>query len=473
MVGVNRGIRQYSAAQKRAYYARKRLSGQGAYRIGRPYVSGSGAYKMGRKKRYIRGRGAYSIPKDFFNARALGAQLGSAGGAAIGNFIAPGIGGEGGRAIGAKLGEMAGGLFKRLTGYGAYQINYNTLLPGMDDRVVPSFGEDSIRVKKREFIANIESSVDFHNNTFPINPGLSDVFPWLCEIANNYEQYRFNGLVFQFVSTSSMSIASSTNLAMGTIIMSTDYNAADDPYVSEQQMLGTMFSNSAAPNQDIMHAVECAPTDQAQKLYYIRSGDNPSNTDIRLYDMGVFQLATEGMQTGNWRAGQLWVSYDITLCKSVQNNTLGFNLNTDKYQLNNQVAGTTGPYAPFGADRILDEHSNLGTTVTKDTITFPPTISEGFYLLNWGCYGGADATTLPVETLTNCQRVTCWLNNTVDTISNGGETTSTYSLIRIYKLLDRDASIHWEGPLLLPSFPIGGDLIITQVNGEILEELET
>ena len=159
------------------------------------------------------------------------------------------------------------------------------------DQQVPSFGDDSIRVRKREFVCNVDSlSTLFTNSTFPINPGLEQSFPWLSSIAKNYEQYRFNGLIYQFVSTSSDAIASTTALGLGQVILATDYSAVDDAFQSAPQMLGSMFSNSGKPSDNIMHAIECAPMDTPQKLYYVRTGQAPTNSDKRLWDLGIFKL---------------------------------------------------------------------------------------------------------------------------------------------------------------------------------------
>ena len=98
---MNRGIIQYTPAEKRAYYAR--LNRQ---RNRRNYISGSGKYTINkpRGRAYIRGQGKYTIPKNFFSAPKVGGTLGGASGAAIGNMIAPGIGG----AVGSALGTGAG-----------------------------------------------------------------------------------------------------------------------------------------------------------------------------------------------------------------------------------------------------------------------------------------------------------------------------------------------------------------------------
>jgi len=261
-----------------------------------------------------------------------------------------------------------------------------------------SFGDDTIRVRKREYITDINATSAFTNNFFAVNPGLSETFPWLSSIANNFEQYRWNGLVFQFVSTSSDAIASTTDLGLGQVVLAADYNAADEAYENMPQMLNTMFSNSSKPSENIMMAIECAPQDQAQKLYYVRSGDNPSGTDIRMYDMLSFQIATQNMPDNYTGMGQLWVSYDITLCKSVSNNQVGYDINTDHYQLTAPAVTT----AYFGTSRTLKEGSNLGTTVTGTVINFPITLGSGYFLVYYAATGASTALVSPTFTPTKC-----------------------------------------------------------------------
>jgi len=438
-------MKKYSKDEKIAYY--KKLAKQNGSKM---TVSGKGKYVVGRPN--VRGRGRYSIPKNFFNAPKLGSMIGGM----IGNSIAPGIGG----ALGGELGSAGGKLFKSITGFGDYTVRDNSLV--YPDRVVPSFGEDSIRVKKREYIADINGTTAFTNNTFPVNPGLSEVFPWLSQIANNYEQYRWNGLIFQFVSTSSDAIASTTDLGLGQVILASDYNSADAAFVNAPQMLGTMFSNSGKPSENIMHAIECAPTDVANKLYYVRSGDVPSGTDIRLYDMLSFQLATQKMPANYDGMGQLWVSYDVTLCKSVQNNQLGFSLNTDQYFLVAPAVTT----AYFGTSRTLRDNSNLGTTVTGTQIRFPVTLSSGYYLVYYHMAGSSTAVANPSLVGTNCTLIQGWSDTSLSGISNGSTTSGNFIATYIVRIDDRDAVLTYSGGTLCTS-PTVGNLIITQINGEI------
>jgi len=385
------GKKKYTDKQKIAYYKKK------------------AEMAAKRKRKYVRGQGAYSIPKDFFSAEKLGGSLGGAGGAWIGNMMAPGIGAEVGSALGQMGGSHLGRLFKKITGWGDYTVKENSLL--YEDAVVPSFGEDSIRVRKREFITGLNSVAStFTNHVFDINPGLDTTFPWLSSIARNYEQYRINGMIFQFVSTSSDAIASTTALGLGQVILATDYNSADEQFQDAPQMLNYMFSNSGKPSDNIMHAIECAPTDTAQKLFYVRTGNVKEGQDPRLYDLGKFQIAVNNMPASYDGMGQLWVSYDITFCKSCQNNQLGWALNSD-YYLNlasEATVGTINNANPLGTSTTPtgttpEAGSNFGIELNANTIFFPEDVQSGYYriFIQWSGTS-VGSWTRPTFTPLNC-----------------------------------------------------------------------
>jgi hypothetical protein len=230
----------------------------------------------------------------------------SAIGGAVGSYIAPGIGGP----VGSALGGLVGGAIGRITGSGDYKITANSLL-GLGP--VPSFGVDAVRIRHREYLGDVESSLDFAYATYAINPGNSLCFPWLSTIASNYEQYHFNGLVFKYVSTSAVAL-NSVNTALGKVAMATDYDSVDPDFHDVRSMLATQFANYGKPAEDLLHAIECAPGSTPTELYYVRTGDVPAGADIRLYDLGRMQFATEGMQAVS-DIGGLWVTYDVTFVK--------------------------------------------------------------------------------------------------------------------------------------------------------------
>lgn len=450
--------KQYTDKQKIAYYKRR-----AAMRSTR------------RPRRYVRGRGKYTLPGLSFSSKKFGGYLGGAAGAAIGNMIAPGIGGAVGAELGNYGGEQLGRIFKKITGVGDYTVKSNTLL--YDSEVVPSFGEDSIRVRKREFVADINSVASvFTNQAFPINPGLSEVFPWLSAVARNYSQYRINGLIFQFVSTSSDAIASTTSLGLGQILLATNYNAAEDDFQDSPQMLNYMFSNSGKPSDNIMHAIECASPDQAQKLYYVRSGAVPSGQDPRLYDLGKFQIATNNMPATYEGMGQLWVSYDVTFCKSVQNNLLGYAVNTDLYQIATGISNSD----PFGNNTGTEwtalTGSQIGTTINSDQIEFPPLLQSGFYRIDITWRGtGTSAWVPPTITLQNANFVNCWQSPQTSSSPSpiSGQTASRVSISFVIKLGTDDTTtpvIVALSGATLPTTLTSCDLFITQVNGDLYDQ---
>jgi len=230
-------------------------------------------------------------------------------GSLAGEALAPGIGGK----WGGLIGRGGAAIWNRITGHGDYSVTSNTLVhPG---EPVPSFGDDSIRVKRREYLGDVFGSTGFVSQRYPINPGLATTFPWLSSIASNYEQYKINGLIFEFVSTSANAL-NSTNTALGKLVMATNYNAVEPPFPSTRYMLATKFSNYGMPSSNLPHAIECAPGTTPTECLFVRSGAPALGSDLRLYDLADFQLATEGMQASA-NIGGLWVSYDISLMKPV------------------------------------------------------------------------------------------------------------------------------------------------------------
>jgi hypothetical protein len=218
----------------------------------------------------------------------------------------------GGSALG-RLGRRAGNWLGEITGLGTYHVNRNVLLTSNS---VPSFRAESngsAIITHREFVADISGSTSFSDVVRSINPGLSTTFPWLSSIASNYEQYEFLGLIFEFKSTSADAL-NSTNTALGTVIMATQYDSLDAPFLNKQQMEAYQFVTSSAPSQSMIHPVECDPRQNALTNMYIRTGPAPTGADLRFYDLGNMEIATVGMQA-TAVIGELWVSYCVKLLK--------------------------------------------------------------------------------------------------------------------------------------------------------------
>ena len=218
-----------------------------------------------------------------------------------------------GQGIGSWLGKKAGGLFSSVFGVGKYNVNQNTLLSASpNDPPIVSNTASATRIQHREYIGDISGSTGFVIQTYNINPGLSQTFPWLCSVASAFEQYKMHGLLFEFKSTSADAL-NSTNTALGTVIMATEYNPLHGAFTAKRDMENYVYSTSNAPSISALHPIECARGTNVLDELFVRNVPLPS-ADIRFSDMGLFQLATVGMQAAAV-IGELWVTYDIELIK--------------------------------------------------------------------------------------------------------------------------------------------------------------
>jgi len=215
--------------------------------------------------------------------QTMGTGLGTAIGAAYG---APGIG--------AVLGSIAGHGIGWITGTGDYKTNFKSV--SNNACTIPAFGNsDSTVITHREYIQDITASAvtgAFKIETFSLNPGQTDTFPWLASIASNYEEYDIQGMVFEFNSTSGYSVAS-TNTAIGTVIMATQYDPTKPVFENKQSMENYSLATSIKPSDSFLHAIECKKVRSPVKQLYVRTGSN-TGADLRWTDFGNFNIATFG-----------------------------------------------------------------------------------------------------------------------------------------------------------------------------------
>lgn len=175
-------------------------------------------------------------------------------------------------------------------------------------------------IRHQENLIDIGPTTSFTQRSFNINPGISSTFPWLSTIAANYEQWKPRGILFMYKAMSANAL-NNVNTSLGTVILATEYNSADTlAYISKQDMENQEFSNSVKPSKSCIHPIECSKYQNPMSILYNRTGGVPANADVRLYDLGIFTIATQGMQSSEGTIGELWVSYEIEFFKPRQSN---------------------------------------------------------------------------------------------------------------------------------------------------------
>jgi len=236
--------------------------------------------------------------------------LGGIGGGTLGAYI-------GYPEVGAGLGTSLGATLSKWLGSGAYKVRSNTILT--PDGSIPAMhnGGQSVVIRHKEYLGQITGSTTFSVvNSYTLNPGVQTSFPWLSTIAANFQEYKIKGMVFHYVPSSGDAV-SSTNPALGTVMIQTSYRATDSAPSSKLEILNEYWASESVPSQPFCHPIECDPRENPFNIQYVRSGVLPSTENRLMYDLGVTHVAVQGQQTTGNPVGDLWVTYEVELKKPV------------------------------------------------------------------------------------------------------------------------------------------------------------
>jgi hypothetical protein len=237
---------------------------------------------------------------------------------------------------------------------------------------------------------------------------MASSFPWLATIASQFQEYTWKGIVFHYIPTSGNSVAS-TNTALGTVMMHTDYRVTAPAPTSKVELLNEYFACDARPSDSFVHPIECDPKENPYNVQYVRTTAVPEGEDPKSYDLGVVNIATQGFPGANTTSGEIWVTYEVELRKpqivvggsvgtsaaysSADLNTtttIGSNLTYSLNELGLQVytkgfqfpVGTTGYYSVLatwysggtGTTALTGESfTNLGVVIPTGITTYPQT----------------------------------------------------------------------------------------------------
>jgi hypothetical protein len=412
---------------------------------------------------YLERIGSYIVPKGTFAlvGGLAGGIAGGTAGMAGGPLSAVGLGLKG-----AAVGSSLGARLSKAVGFGDYVINSNTLL-GSDNVPEVRNTNAGMIVRHREFIGDIAPSIDFQSQTFSINPGISSSFPWLAQIATAFEEYKLRGMIYEFKTMSSDSILSAgASTALGSVIMATQYNAINPPFIDKKSMENYQFASSTKPSESLMHPIECAHEMTAVDHHYVRSTPSLLSTggDKRLYDIGNFQIATVGMQNTTGTIGELWVTYEIEFLKPKY-----FNYALEDHYFLNGITNA----APFGTTSGVLTASLLQTNAiggvlngTGNAYSWPKTISSGKFMIVHVVSGTAAALVAPTITYQNCVPINSIAQNTIPSANNTGTSDDVWVYTLTVRITGSDAGITFTGATL-PSAPIYGDLYVIGLSDSV------
>jgi len=170
-----------------------------------------------------------------------------------------------------------------------------------------------------EEVANVNGGDNFAAVQYSINPGQATLFPWLSKEAVLYEKYVFTQLEFYYQTL--LNATSAT--AIGKVVYSVDFDAADAPPTTKQQAMDSEPAVSCAPWENMCLSI---PKSQLRQAYtdgkYVRPGGLPGATDIKTYDLGNLNVITDS-QGATTAIGELHVRYSGYFMNRVLEATTG------------------------------------------------------------------------------------------------------------------------------------------------------
>lgn len=361
------------------------MYGKGKFKRGRSAYSGSGMYTGSRSyagRGMYTGRGNYAKKVAKFAGKVSrfsspAASIAAQTAAAYGNPQAALAIQSASKGI-----KMLGGKY---SGRGNYVQNpqSNILLNGSNPTsTVPTFqslGDETgaLVITHSEYMSDVyglDSGRDFQSTSYSMNPGLNRMFPYLSQIAANFEEYEFIQMVVTYKPKLNPNLTT-TNGQLGSVMMFTDYNPDDEKKESKQHMIQGYGTTNGRVTDELLHFVECSPDKLKGDGHRFVRVRNPITASGRLmdYDHGLFQVAVSNTPSSlaNESLGELYVSYTVKLLKPRIYTLYGLALDTDYYQ-----CLPDGRYLGAVTNSLNCSWSNAGGI----TCTFPANVSGHFHL---------------------------------------------------------------------------------------------
>lgn len=316
-------------------------------------------------------------------------------------------------------------LAKNWFGFGDYSISANSIVQSGGGGSTPAIIETrgrAVRITNREYLGEVYTGPvvgGFNAVTYDVNPGNLLTFPWLNTIAQQYEQYIPNGIIFEFRSTATDNTLSAS---LGSVMIASEYDVTEDAYSSKIEMMNSAYSSESKMSDGNIHGIECDPAELQRKVFYVRAVDE-SVTNPRDYDLCKTTIATQGGGlAANSSVGSLYIHYDITFLKEQM--TGGLLATNQLYSVIRSatgvaVDGTRQISQLFNGTESIVAGFDLGITFSGDTIQIPKRWAGATFRFTLVTIGGASFTPFTAGILANCTLIPQPTAQVV-TLSSGG-----------------------------------------------------
>jgi hypothetical protein len=183
---------------------------------------------------------------------------------------------------------------------GARSMSYGTGVSMQQDSQMPLEGSFS----GSESLGSINGSVAFTETQYPINPGQAVMFPRESQEAKLWEMYEFDELAFEFRTA----INQFATNAYGRVTVGVDFDASDPAPSTLSQAEISRPVAAGLPYESIFLRLRKKDMNGWMKRHFVRPGNLPGAADIKMYDVGVLNVGTQGNVNAN-AIGELWVHF--------------------------------------------------------------------------------------------------------------------------------------------------------------------
>lgn len=232
-----------------------------------------------------------------------------------------------GSRLGSLLGEGAEALAKHVFGFGDYgtPIKKNSLVKkidfgGMGPPVIRNSNSDHVVVSHREYIGDLYTGplveggdvTVFDIKSFDINVGNPLLFPWMANMAHNFQEWDARGII---VEAKTLASEYASNVSLGATFMAVDYNSLDDPPLNKKELENMDWAMSAKPSSSIMMPVECKRSDSVTNNFFVSIDGDYQGGDRRLFNLGTLFIGTSGVSAAETPVAEIWITYEVALLK--------------------------------------------------------------------------------------------------------------------------------------------------------------
>lgn len=227
--------------------------------------------------------------------------------------------------------------------------------------------------------------------SFPLNPGMTNTFPWLSAVAQQYEAYEFKAIKVHFMPYVSSATA-------GYVAINVDYDPSDTTtteFPNKQSFCD--YDGAVQGNcwEVVSLNVKC-PNPEGPKRRSTRFGALSGNFDLHNYDHGVLNIAV-GSQASTANIGTMYIEYVIDFYRPTVNPTGAAN---GYARASGSTSCSTTAYLGTSVNFTAN---NIGVSISNNAITFG---RVGRYVL----WGTVDGTTMVANSDftagANAQRIT-------------------------------------------------------------------